>query len=510
MKYFRLYLLSALLSLVCLFANGQVNYNSNTNTLTTQSGYYPSALGSGNTANGKYSLVGGTNSIANGECSFSFGSSAVVGANGYGAVALGFFVESTTPSSFTLGRFLKSNASSAFVIGSGNGSSGYLINQIAGSLMVGFNSQYPTFFVSNSPGGSFTGKIGIGNITNPTTKLHLLSDAGEAAELKLEHRTTGLRQYSQIYLGTHTIRAGNAENMVFTTPAGKNYAFQTGNVGIGTEAPTQKLDVDGNIRLRSNGAIGSWSDNALNFTTNGTTRVTLLSNGNMGVATANPRQTLQVNGNILLTSTTSSMLFADEEPPASNTNPFWGKWGIEYHAGGLNFWTPYQWDGSDSKVTNPKEGDDINFKLFLADNGNVGIGTGTPMAKFHVNGLAYVEGKMLIGKFDGVPSTGTSTHSLFVAGGITSEEVVIKLQDEWPDYVFKPEYKLPTLGELQQYITDNGHLPGLPSADDVKTDGVELGEMNARLLQKIEELTLYILQQEERIKKLEKEKRYSK
>ncbi|MDD3666925.1 MAG: hypothetical protein PHQ65_16790, partial [Bacteroidales bacterium] len=74
MKYFRLYLLSALLSLVCLFANGQVNYNSNTNILTTQPGYYPSALGSGNTANGKFSLVGGTNSTANGECSFSFGS----------------------------------------------------------------------------------------------------------------------------------------------------------------------------------------------------------------------------------------------------------------------------------------------------------------------------------------------------------------------------------------------------------------------------------------------------
>jgi hypothetical protein len=346
MKYFRLYLLSALLSLVCLFANGQVNYNSNTNTLTTQSGYYPSALGSGNTANGKYSLVGGTNSTANGECSFSFGSSAVVGANGYGAVALGFFVESTTPSSFTLGRFLKSNASSAFVIGSGNGSSGYLINQISGSLMVGFNSQYPTFFVSNSPGGSFTGKIGIGNITNPTTKLHLLSDAGEAAELKLEHRTTGLRQYSQIYLGTHTIRAGNAENMVFTIPSGKAVLFQT-----------EKL----------------------------------------GIATSNPRQPLHVNGNILLTSTTSSMLFADEEPPASNTNPFWGKWGIEYHAGGLNFWTPYQWKGSDSKVTNPKDGDDINFKLFLADNGNVGIGTGVPEQKLDIDGNIRVRGDRSIG-----------------------------------------------------------------------------------------------------------------
>lgn len=231
---------------------GQISYSDNTISPTA---LFPSALGKSNNVNGNYALVGGLNSNALGEGSFSFGNQATINTAGINAVALGFFVESNAPASFTLGRFLKSNASAAFVMGSGNGSNGYLINQTAGSLMVGFNSQYPTLFVSNSPGGSFTGKIGIGNITNPTTKLHLLSDDGEAAELKLEHRTTGFRQYSQIYLGTHTIRAGNNENMVFTTPTSKNFAFMTGNVGIGTTEPVAKLQItDGDVYIEDIGS----------------------------------------------------------------------------------------------------------------------------------------------------------------------------------------------------------------------------------------------------------------
>ncbi len=227
--------------------NSQISYSDNTISPTA---LFPSALGKSNTVNGNYALVGGINSNASGEGSFSFGNQATVNTNGSYAVALGFYVESNTPSSFTLGRFLKSNASAAFVIGSGNGSDGYLTNQTGSSLMVGFNSQYPTLFVSNSPGGLKTGTIGIGNITNPTAKLHLLSDDGEAAELKLEHRTTGLRQYAQIYLGTHTIRAGNAENMVFTTPTNKNFAFLNGNMGIGTTEPGARLQIsDGDIYI---------------------------------------------------------------------------------------------------------------------------------------------------------------------------------------------------------------------------------------------------------------------
>jgi len=93
---------------------------------------------------------------------------------------------------------------------------------------------------------------------------------------------------------------------------------------------------------------------------------------------------------------------------------------------------------------------------------------------------------------------------LDVNGTIRANE--IKVNTDWadyPDFVFKPDYKLPTLDEVETHINNHGHLPGIPSANEASKDGISLGEMNVKLLQKIEELTLYILEQEKRIKKLE-------
>jgi hypothetical protein len=75
-----------------------------------------------------------------------------------------------------------------------------------------------------------------------------------------------------------------------------------------------------------------------------------------------------------------------------------------------------------------------------------------------------------------------------------------------PDYVFEPNYKLLTLDELRSYITTNKHLPNVPSANEFAETGVDLGELNRLLLEKVEELTLYILQLEERTKRLEDQK----
>jgi hypothetical protein len=76
----------------------------------------------------------------------------------------------------------------------------------------------------------------------------------------------------------------------------------------------------------------------------------------------------------------------------------------------------------------------------------------------------------------------------------------------WPDYVFEPAYVLPTLDEVKAYIDSNGHLPEVPSAMVTENEGIDIAEMNKILLKKIEELTLYLLQQEERIKALEEAK----
>jgi hypothetical protein len=100
--------------------------------------------------------------------------------------------------------------------------------------------------------------------------------------------------------------------------------------------------------------------------------------------------------------------------------------------------------------------------------------------------------------------TTTPDAKLAVNGTMHSKEVRVDL-DKWPDYVFKKEYNLPTLKEVERFINEKGHLKDIPNQEEVLKSGSNLGEMNAKLLQKIEELTLYMIQQENKIKKVEEE-----
>ncbi|MDX1652531.1 MAG: hypothetical protein R3277_08570 [Brumimicrobium sp.] len=79
---------------------------------------------------------------------------------------------------------------------------------------------------------------------------------------------------------------------------------------------------------------------------------------------------------------------------------------------------------------------------------------------------------------------------------------IVVNQHTWPDYVFKKNYRLMPLNIVKQYIDQNGHLPNVPSEKEVIEEGVDLAEMNKILLEKIEELTLYTIQQQEEIEKL--------
>jgi hypothetical protein len=107
----------------------------------------------------------------------------------------------------------------------------------------------------------------------------------------------------------------------------------------------------------------------------------------------------------------------------------------------------------------------------IASNGNLGIGTTNPP-------LGY---------------------RLAVSGKIIAEELKIQVQSAWPDYVFKTTYKLTPLPELEQFIKTNQHLPEVPSAKEVAANGFELGANQALLLKKIEELTLYIIEQNKQL-----------
>lgn len=96
---------------------------------------------------------------------------------------------------------------------------------------------------------------------------------------------------------------------------------------------------------------------------------------------------------------------------------------------------------------------------------------------------------------------GTTTYKLAVAGKIRAYE--IKVYNTWADYVFTNEYKLPTIDEVDSFIKENGHLPNVPSAKEITQNGLELGEMAKIQQEKIEELMLYIIQQNKRIEALE-------
>jgi hypothetical protein len=98
--------------------------------------------------------------------------------------------------------------------------------------------------------------------------------------------------------------------------------------------------------------------------------------------------------------------------------------------------------------------------------------------------------------------TNTPDSALAVNGNIHAREVKVDL-DGWPDYVFKKEYELPTLKEVEAHINDKGYLINMPSEAEVLKNGINLGEMNAKLLQKIEELTLYMIDVNKKVEELQ-------
>ncbi len=103
------------------------------------------------------------------------------------------------------------------------------------------------------------------------------------------------------------------------------------------------------------------------------------------------------------------------------------------------------------------------------------------------------------------PTTITNNpYALAVNGIIGAKEIIVETES-FPDYVFNKDYKLLSLNEVDEFISKNKHLPGIPPASEVEVKGINVGEMETKLLEKIEELTLYIINQEKRISRLEEQ-----
>jgi hypothetical protein len=176
-------------------------------------------------------------------------------------------------------------------------------------------------------------------------------------------------------------------------------------------------------------------------------------------------------------------------------------------------------------------------RMSISPTGNVGIGITTPSAQFHTTGSVRLAGlasdstknRVLVSDTSGnlfyrnVPglssqwkyangvvydsadniAIGTSNaqgYKLAVNGTAIFTKVKVKTAGTWPDYVFKKGYRLPDLKELEEYLAKYRHLPGIASESEVKQDGIDVGEHQAALLKKVEELTLYLIEENKALK----------
>lgn len=307
----------------------------------------------------------------------------------------------------------------------------------------------------------------------------------------------------------------------------------SGNVGIGTSAPAQKLDIVGTastwpLRLQNSdgnfdwhiGVTGnSWLVDGDKFVI-GTTanspdaEFVIDQNGKIGIGTTSPLQKLDIVG----TSSTWPLRLQN-----SDGNHDWhigvtgNSWGVE---------------GNRFVISSTLNSPDAEF--IIDPNGNIGVGTITPAQKLDIvgsdtrwplrlqnsdgghdwhigvtgnswtiggnkfaisNTLGSNDSKLVIEE-NGDVGIGTSSPDakLTVKGDIHAEEVRVDLTVPGPDYVFEEDYDLLSLESLQNYIQENKHLPEVPSAAEMEEDGIDLGVMNMLLLKKVEELTLYQLE----------------
>ena len=139
---------------------------------------------------------------------------------------------------------------------------------------------------------------------------------------------------------------------------------------------------------------------------------------------------------------------------------------------------------------------------FDPDNGNIIFGLSSQQNSSAGQSISLPE-MMRITK-DGRVGIGTTNpaYPLSVNGQIQAKE--IRVETGWSDYVFDKKYKLPSLSEVESYIQKHQHLPGIPSAEEIVKNGLPVAEVNTKMMAKIEELTLYVIEMEKRIKEDEK------
>lgn len=208
---------------------------------------------------------------------------------------------------------------------------------------------------------------------------------------------------------------------------------------------------------------------------------------------------------------TSGFFQAANYPPGSlainypnNNLTWWHLLDIRHTNAGNNYAMQFAGEFLTSNLYFRKTADNPSTpwsRVLLETNGFVGIGTLTPSQALDVSGNIYSNGKILIG----TSGLNTGAHSLAVNGSAIFTKAIVKSIGNWPDYVFDEKYKLLPLSDLEKFISKNKHLPGVPSFREVEKDGLDLGNNQAVLLKKIEELSLYLIEQSNELKAQKKQ-----
>lgn len=244
----------------------------------------------------------------------------------------------------------------------------------------------------------------------------------------------------------------------------------TGNVGIGTISPTTVNSMDRFLEIKTSGASGLVlndtrgtafeiynAGDVFNVRHGINSRLTIDENGRVGLGTPNPGSKLDVNGNASIDGAIFAHAFE------SNT--------IAPSGGSISFYGAY---------SSIRVGTDHSLNIDVYN-------SGTPLNALKVaqNGNISVNGNIGIG-------TTSPSERLSVNGNISTKKLIIT-QTGWSDYVFHKEYMLKSLSDIEAFIKKNKHLPDIPSAAEVEKNGISVGDNQALLLKKIEELTLYVI-----------------